>query len=939
MEVNPKELEVSLNSDGLVPAFNFQGQPWPAVVQWYAKLANCSSDWQELPNDYINVFTERPMALDEVRNRLNQFLLARGFAMLQRDRAVSVYKLENIEPSQVDLVSEIQLYERKPYDIAKTAFQLPKKMDISKAKDDLKQVLSPKAKVVVLVTTRQALIIDAVANLQAVSQLLNEERAVEDDKSPIREFVLKYRRAEDVIDILYITLGLDPKSKPSQMELQLQQQKLQIMQQMAQRGADMAGILKKDGPPVFLAYNRQKNSVIANAPDEQMQMIDDAIKMLDVPIGGEAPDKGATAEPPVDRTIKTATFKLKTLNPQSLATTLEEIGGLDPFTVIKADATARSIFVQGIAADHQRIQKLIDELDGEERDFKMIQLKNYSAEEAAITIRELIAGKKEEKEDGQDAYYKYLTAIYSSSRGNQKEDPHEGFYVAADVVHNRLLVKANKLEMELITNLLKELGEVPTQRRDGVATRVLDAPGGDILEKLRRAWGQTEGNPLVIDGAGKSSAKDEGSPPIDKDEKDGEQPAATSPANDRGVGAERPPSTAAVFAHFASPAVDGVDAPAPESKFMNDGSSTTEARPTVNPPKTSEPPKKTAGGGEATEPKNVSATSEQADLPPVSITVTDDGRFVIRSTDPDAVERMEALIGELSPPAKRVKVFPVKHQKAYNINYSLQEIFEEELKDDSQPIRDWYGQYQRTSGRDNGTGLGKRPKLIIDYDPWINAILVSNASAAQLREIGDLIAEFDQEPAADKVRSRRSAAIKVNHSKASIIAAALKEVYIDWLTTRDREFDSGDGNRQSGSTVQYLTDVRFGEKSNGKSDQPIRTGVTFNGELSIGVDDISNNILISCQDDLFDGVVDMIHKLDEESAPQMSIVVQPLSGTYDGAQLQKTMEDTVGKPWLGSRPEDMQTARGGGAGQPQPGQNGGQNNNNRPQQQNRGRRR
>ena len=295
---------------------------------------------------------------------------------------------------------------------------------------------------------------------------------------------------------------------------------------------------------------------------------------------------------------------------------------------------------------------------------------------------------------------------------------------------------------------------------------------------------------------------------------------------------------------------------------------------------------------------------------------------MIRSTDLDAVERMEALIGELTPAPRRVKVFPLKHNSASLVCYNLQAVFADDLKDESQSVRDWYGQYQKTAGRDVGTGLAKRPKLLIDYDIRTNSIFVSNASAAQLREIEELIGDFDKPPAKDRVKARRNASIKVNYSKASIIAAALKEVYIDLLTTRNKEFDAGDGKRQtSGSSTSYLTDVRFGEKSVGGDDKPTRMGLAFNGELSIGVDDISNNILISCQEELFDGVVSMIHKLDEESAGDMSIVVQPLSGTYKGAELQKTMADTVGKPWLGSRPEDMQ---GGGARGGQPGPQGGE---------------
>ena len=42
-----------------------------------------------------------------------------------------------------------------------------------------------------------------------------------------------------------------------------------------------------DGPTVYLAYNRQRNSILANAPPEQMKIIEQTIAYLDVPFGGD----------------------------------------------------------------------------------------------------------------------------------------------------------------------------------------------------------------------------------------------------------------------------------------------------------------------------------------------------------------------------------------------------------------------------------------------------------------------------------------------------------------------------------------------------------------------------------------------------------------------------------------------------------------------------
>jgi type II secretory pathway component GspD/PulD (secretin) len=915
-EANPDELKVVLNADGLVPAFNFEGQPWPPVLQWYKELAKCSLDWQELPTGYVNVFTQRPYTLDEVRSLLNRYLLARGFVMIQRDRVISVFKMENIDPSLVEHVtSEIELFNRKPYDVVKFAFTLPKSMDPAKAKDELKQVLNPKAKIMPLVSTKQVLIIDAVANLQSISQLLNEERLKEEGKSPLREFVLKYRRAEEMIDILYVTLGQDPKSKPSQQELQLRQQELQIMQQMAQRGTDVAKMLKPDGPPVFLTYNRQKNSVIANAPEEQMKIIEATLKMHDVPIGGVEPvATAATAK--VDRTMKTDTFKLKTLNPTSLKSTLEDIGGLDPFTVLKADQAGRALFVQGIASDHVRIKQLIEQLDGEKRELWVVNLRRLPADEAAVSIRELVLGEKEKDPNSQSPYssYSYYEYQRDMMRGPQVNE-HEGFRVVADVINNRLLLTVNKEERRQITELLAQLNEFPDGRRDPRGVRVLDRQEGvdidQLLKQLSTMWENSEGQPLIIQ-------KQEQKPPVtseisDEEKKKKEETDKAAKAKDKAVQIGHALATLTAF----SPPLGAAATPVPNPPQA--GATTVEAGAQEEKPAEKAGAQPTPGAG----------TQPPTGPPPVSLTVTKDGRLVISSTDSEAMDRLEALLEQLSPPQPRFKVFPLTHMDCYDMYLNLRDVYSEELKGNSQYMMDWYGRMQQVSGKDRGAGLSRRPKLMITWDPPTNSILVSNASADQLNEIDQLIKAFDKPAPATTLKTRRSAPIKIRYSRASIIAAALKEVYVDWLSSRDKEFNTGDERRQSSGREQ-LTEIKFGNPTAGEG-LSSRAKINIGGALSIGVDDVANVLLISCDAELYDGVVDMIQRLDEEAAPKMSIVVHPLSGTVKVGELQKTLNDSVGRPWLGDRPADQVAP----AAAPQ--QNNNNNQNNQPRNNNRGR--
>ncbi len=175
---DPREFDVKLDKSDRVPPFNFIGQTWPDVLQWLASISSCSLDWQELPNDYLNLTTQKSYRLDEVRDLINRHLHARGYTMLLADGVLSVFKIEKLDPSLVPRISEEELYDRKPYDFVKVSFELPEGMEVDKAKDDVKQVLSPNAKVFPLVTTKRLLVIDAVANQRLVSALLERRAGV-----------------------------------------------------------------------------------------------------------------------------------------------------------------------------------------------------------------------------------------------------------------------------------------------------------------------------------------------------------------------------------------------------------------------------------------------------------------------------------------------------------------------------------------------------------------------------------------------------------------------------------------------------------------------------------------------------------------------------------------------------------------------------------------
>lgn len=808
---DPRELEAEPDSSGRV-TFSFNGQPWADVLQWLANVSKLSLDWRELPGDYLNLTTQRAYTLPEARDLINRHLQARGYGLLLSGEVLSVVKLDAVDPSLVPRVSEEDLYDLLPHDLVKLSIELPEGLDPKQAVEDVKQALSPHAKVMPLAATKRLLMIDTVANLRMVSALLNSERLAAEGRIVPREFVLKYIQASEVIDTLYVVLGLDPNSRPSQMELQMQQQKMQLMQQLAQGGKDVMQLLKKDGPPVYLAYNRQRNSVLANAPEAEMRIIERTIDALDVPAGGAAPND---ADAPIARTLEQ--YRLKTISPDAVINTLEEIGNLSPRAELRGDKDSKTIFARASEADHAKIGELIDQLDGSDTVVEVFWLRRLPAEAVAGSIQSLIIEKPKKKDNNRNNYPFYIF----SSRGNeQPEEPDTILRVDADIENNRLIARGTPQQLEEVRDLLVKLGEPIGERGDRRRVRAFDALDPEatrrLLEQLERAWPAVGGDTELVIPPTPKEEKPPADEAGDEDEEKDDEPSRGTVAS--ASGAKSP------FYLLAATTEEPADEPAAENA-------------------------------------------------PVTVQVDQRGRLVISSDDTEALDRLEELVAELAPQPAKYEVFHVANRSPDDIVYNLEIYFKDFLGDDEEQIVDWWGRIRGVGKEDDEpVRLSRRQPMRFLSDGWSSSILVANATSAQLQEIKRLIDEWDRQPVADRILTRRTATVKLRYAKASVVVSALKDVYRDLLSKGDREFDTEE-EKASGSGIRYLTRLQHGAHS---PTEP--AGIPFGGILSLGSDDAANVVIVSARDEVFNSVLETIDDIDQQARPNTTLQVVPLEG-------------------------------------------------------------
>ncbi|TWT99168.1 Bacterial type II/III secretion system short domain protein [Botrimarina colliarenosi] len=742
---DPRELEAKPDASGRI-TFSFNGQAWADVLQWLANVSNLSLDWRELPSDYLNLTTQRAYSIDEARDLINRHLQARGYALLLSGEVLSVIKLDAVDPSLVPRVTEEELYDRQPHDLVKLSLELPPDLDVKQASEDVKQALSPHAKVMPLTATKRLLLIDTVANLRMVSALLNNERLAAEGREVPREFVLRYIQAASVIDTLYVVLGLDPNSRPSQMELQMQQQKMQLMQQLAQSGKDVVRLLQKDGPPVYLAYNRQRNSVLANAPPEQMRIIERTIESLDVPAGGANAASADAAAGPVDRSLEQ--YRLKTIDPQAVISALEEIGNLSPLAELRGDKESKTIFARATDADHKKIASLIEQLDGAETLVEVFWLRRLPAEAVAGSIESLIINQPKKKKKSNDNPYFFS---FRNNNNDDDDEPETILRVDADIENNRLIVRGTPQQLDEVRDLLVKLGEPIGEAEDRRRVRVLDSLDPEaterLIDQLKQAWpavgGETE---LIVPPPAAEKA------PEEEEESDADSAPAKVATVTRGG------SPFHLLANTTGP-MDGAD-------------DTTSA--------------------------------------PVTVQVDPRGRIVISSDDTAALDRLEELASELAPAPARYEVFHVKNRTPDDIVINLEIYFKDFLAEDDDQVVDWWGRIRGVKSEDDEpVRLSKRMPLRFLADDWSSSILVANATSAQLREIQRLIDAWDRQPVADRILTRRTVTVKLRYAKASVVVSALKDVYRDLLSKGDREFDTEE-QKAKGAATRYLTRIQHG---------------------------------------------------------------------------------------------------------------------------------
>ncbi|MDZ4784328.1 MAG: secretin N-terminal domain-containing protein [Planctomycetia bacterium] len=809
---NPVELQARPDADGMV-TFSFKGQPWPAVLEWLADISDKSLEWQEAPPGFVDLTTRGKYGVAEVRDLLNSILLARGYTILDSGEVLLVVNLAKLDVSLVPRVKADELDARGGHELVKTFFDL-NRLRADAVAEELKPLLSPYGKIAALKTTNRLDVLETAGNLRRIRDLLIDEQDSSGQQFEVREFTLRFARAEDVIQTVSKLLGIKSADAAAPMSPeQMQQQQMMMQQQMQMQQQQGGQPAMPSGPSeIYLAANKRENSVLAHASADKLALIEQTISFLDVPSRQGQGALGATLP-------RVQVYRLSGIDPEPVVKVLREMGGLDPTSTLEIDKKNKAIIANAPLADHVMIRALIERLDGSGRRFEVVKLRRLSAEYVAGSIEFLFAGPK--KDDSSQRRQRYYYGYYG---GGEEEETKEkdSFQVEADVRNNRLLLRANDVELEEVRMLLVKLGEIDPEGVVRNNSRKVRVPAGkeseDLLRRLKQMWPSVSPNPLLID-PGAAPAPEQPTEPEQK-----------APAKVDDATAMRSTSL------FALAMADEAEL-APRSAPSSDAPSTT--------------PEVVA----EREAEAVAAPS----VPAITITQGPDG-LVISSQDGEALDRMMELLDELTPVEMSYRVFELKNTYAKDVSKLLKDVFEEKKKEeDRNPFGYYYFDYPQEEEKEERGRLSKKRPLKFVPDPVTNTVLVQGADEEQLAEIESLIEMYDRPDPVDSQSVRKTEIVQIKYAVAPEVLTVIKDVYRDLLSPNDPALQQAQPQQeQRPSLFSLLRDEQ-------------NAIPRFKGLLSVGVNAKTNSLVISAPQFLLDDVKSMVQELDDAAMPDRPV--------------------------------------------------------------------
>ena len=428
--------------------FAFEKTPWRSVLDWLAEEADLSLYVGEMPTGVLTYSDRQEYTLDQAIERINRFLIPRGYTLIRSGKMMSVIGLDDGRRDQMlDALAEYcdmdDLDRRGEHEVVKCVFTIAK-ADPTEAVNEIAAIVKL-SKPVLMPKSRQLVVIETAGKLRLVRDVL---RAMENpalDNGLVRRFELQHAKADEVMAALRPLVGIQDES--------------------ANVGADIS-----------LSVDSTGNQIFATGTSDRLAVIESVVKMLDQePVAGSEDDVPRLQAHPV-----------KSGNLQMIDDVLQTLLAEEPDVRLAQEPSSSRMIVLARPDVHKRIEETIKQLDGEAAVFEMIQLKRVEPFIAVSIIREMLDIPFFIDEDDKD-----------------KDFPRVDY----DTPTMRVFVRGTRSQVDEVKRIVEGL-EKPQVTEQVGPLRVLPIHGAraqQLLETAKRFW-PGDDDVLIFPPAGNTPA-------------------------------------------------------------------------------------------------------------------------------------------------------------------------------------------------------------------------------------------------------------------------------------------------------------------------------------------------------------------------------------------------------------------------------------------------
>jgi hypothetical protein len=190
--------------------FNFRFQPWEDVLDWLAEQADLSLQSTLVPEGTFNYSDTHEYTPTEAIDLINGVLLTQGYTIVRRGRLLTVINLDDEVPDVlVEFVPVEKLDGRGEFELLKTVFHLAK-MEPADAEQEIKQLLGPGRKMIMMPKSRQILVTETAGKLRTIRDVIERaENPTGIKDKGVAEIQLKFMAPEEALLIARPLLGLE----------------------------------------------------------------------------------------------------------------------------------------------------------------------------------------------------------------------------------------------------------------------------------------------------------------------------------------------------------------------------------------------------------------------------------------------------------------------------------------------------------------------------------------------------------------------------------------------------------------------------------------------------------------------------------------------------------------------------------------------------------